>query len=247
MNPVLFEFNNIVIYSYSVMILIAWVVAGSWSTLEAPGIGVARRYIIESVIFAAIFSIMGAHLGYLLFNLQSIADQPIWKIIDVRDSNWYYFGGFVSGLASMVFYCRYRKLSFLKIADFFSPFLSLGYAITRLGCFLNGCCYGIATGTDWGFIFQRVDYMPRHPTQLYASAAALFIFIILRQLKNYRLYNGFVFFSYLVLYGVYRFVVEFYRASIPVFGLLTEAQIAALLMILIGLILHLNMIRSSNN
>lgn len=116
-----------------------------------------------------------------------------------------------------------------------SPFIALGYAITRIGCFLNGCCYGHITSAPWGVVFPAIDSYPRHPTQLYASASVLLIFFLLRYLRKFSFFPGFIFVWFLILYGLYRFVVEFFRVSEAVFWVLSPAQLVALPFIIAGL------------
>lgn len=115
-----------------------------------------------------------------------------------------------------------------------TPFIALGYAITRIGCFLNGCCYGKVTSLPWGLVYPAIDNLPRHPTQLYASAAALFIFLLLRYLRKHKTFHGFIFAYFLIQYGIYRFVVEFFRVSLPTVWIFTPAQVMALFFILAG-------------
>jgi phosphatidylglycerol:prolipoprotein diacylglycerol transferase len=88
-------------------------------------------------------------------------------------------------------------------------------------------------------VFPAVDGFPRHPTQLYASASALLIFFLLRYLRQFRFFPGDIFVWFLVFYGIYRFVVEFFRVSEAVLWGLTPAQLVALLFIIAGLVVLL--------
>jgi phosphatidylglycerol:prolipoprotein diacylglycerol transferase len=123
--------------------------------------------------------------------------------------------------------------------DYLSPFIILGYAITRIGCFLNGCCYGHITDLPWGVVYPAIDGFHRNPTQLYASLAALIIFFIIRYLKKYKYFHGYIFLYFIIFYGVYRFLVEYFRVSTAVLWGLSQAQIASLIFIISGALLLL--------
>jgi phosphatidylglycerol:prolipoprotein diacylglycerol transferase len=131
--------------------------------------------------------------------------------------------------------------------DLIAPQIALGYAITRVGCFLNGCCYGEATSLPWGvefppgsgagryigelsfaaFFSGQPDTVIRlHPVQLYAVAVNLVIFVVLLLAWRRRRFDGQIFWGYLILYAVYRFAMEFLRGDNQPFALgLTIAQI----------------------
>lgn len=125
------------------------------------------------------------------------------------------------------------------MADLLAPSVAIGYAFARIGCFLNGCCYGIATHLPWAVRFQDSEHPgeltdPSHPAQLYAFAISLLIFGILTRVELLKRPRGFVFFSYIVLYSVYRFGIEFVRKGVTaepwILGL-TQAQGVSLGMI----------------
>jgi phosphatidylglycerol---prolipoprotein diacylglyceryl transferase len=133
-------------------------------------------------------------------------------------------------------YARAKQIAFLQIADLLAPSLALAYAFTRIGCFLNGCCYGIPTSLPWGVRFPDLPY-PVQPTQLYSSAMNFLIFVALTQVQKRKTAAGYTFTVYIALYSVYRFFVEILRkgatASILVDGL-TEAQIVSVVMFVVA-------------
>jgi phosphatidylglycerol:prolipoprotein diacylglycerol transferase len=113
---------------------------------------------------------------------------------------------------------RYR-LSFWKVLDAFAPGVAIGQAVGRQGCFAAGCCWGRPTDVPWGVEFgeaaHRITGVPigvhLHPTQLYESAAALLIFLLLYWLHRRKRFDGQVIAAYAVLYGLTRFTIEFFR------------------------------------
>jgi len=148
-----------------------------------------------------------------------------------------WFGGLVGGAAFAFIYLKLKQLPVYKILDLLSPYIALAQAIGRIGCFLNGCCFGRVS--EFGI------YFPAHnailiPTQLYSSFLLLIIFIILRFLQVRPHKAGEIFFMYLVLYCAKRFFIEFWRADNPqiIFGLtlFQLLSIAVFFLALAGLI-----------
>jgi phosphatidylglycerol:prolipoprotein diacylglycerol transferase len=126
------------------------------------------------------------------------------------------------------------------------PALALGYAIGRLGCFLNGCCYGAPTDLPWAFRFHDPPVTgpltaPSHPTQIYASLINLGIFAALWAMAMRKTRPGQVFFAYLALYSIYRFGIEFLRKGYTAkvwLGGLTQAQIGSLVLLVLAVALY---------
>lgn len=149
---------------------------------------------------------------------------------------------------------KIRGAPFLSYADAASPAVALGYAVYRIGCFINGCCFGTVTDLPWattfgvnseafaaqlaaGLIAVDASHMlPVHPTQLYHALLGVVAFLVLIRMKGEVLGSRFA--AALMLYGAGRFVIQFYRGdSHPVIGLLDINHIAALLMLAMGVAL----------
>lgn len=239
MRPILFEIGSLPIYSYGAMLCLAFLTAMLWSFHEAPAEKINREYLYDLYIIVMLLSLAGSRIAYVLLNWDFYRMGPWWKVLAFREGGLTFLGGLILAILGGIVYCSRKKIGFLKYLDFFAPFIALGYAITRIGCFLNGCCYGIITSMPWGVIFPAVDGSPRHPTQLYACASGLLIFILLRTFKKYRYFDGFVFTLFIIFYGVYRFIVEFYRISEPSIGFLTQGQLASLILVFAGVIIFL--------
>ncbi|HCF49291.1 MAG TPA: hypothetical protein DER60_03355, partial [Syntrophomonas sp.] len=149
---------------------------------------------------------------------------------------WY--GAFIGGIIPFGLYIWKKSLSFWKIADMFSPYLALGYALVRIGCFLRGCCYGNITTGPLGMVFPYIDGFSRYPTQLFSSALNLVLFAFLLWFYERRSFSGQVFILYLLGYGVYRFMIEFFRYSVIYIGPFTLGQIYTLGLLAVGLGLY---------
>lgn len=126
-----------------------------------------------------------------------------------------FYGAVVSSFIFDLFYLKLRKMSFWRVMDCVGFGLPLGIMLSRLGCFFNGCCYGITCNYPWGFKFDHAGPGLHHPTQLYESATGLIIFVILQYLRRFRRNYGEIFLACMSLYGFFRFFIEFLRAENP--------------------------------
>ena len=188
------------------------------------GIEPERVYDIALVILLS--SIVGARLIYILLNPDT---ESFRNFFAVWQGGLSFHGGALFAIIFGYAYTKFAKLPFWKCADLIVPSVAIGYAFTRIGCFLNGCCYGAPTDLPWGvrFLEQGMLTPPSHPTQIYAAFASLLIFFILTRFERLNRAPGFIFISYLGLYSIYRFLIEYLRAGFSaemwMFGL-TQAQ-----------------------
>ena len=151
-----------------------------------------------------------------------------------------YYGSLVGMLASAWAYCKVYKLPVGETIDLFSPYLALAHSLGRVGCFLNGCCYGIATAVPWAVVFpQDRLHLARHPAQLYEAAFEFVNFLILDQLwrRGYR--GGRVTLAWIAMYAAQRFAIEFVRGDTLseqyIFGT-TFGQSVALVMAVVAVV-----------
>lgn len=163
-----------------------------------------------------------------------------------------FYGGVIGGLIGGFIYLRAKRIPFVPVADITLPYVPLAHAIARVGCFLNGCCWGAPTTMPWGIAYpkrswgayaQQLDQhliaqgaqrsMPVHPTQLYSIVGLLLIFAAMRYAYKRQKHPGAVALLYPLLYGAMRFVVECFRGDYarPLLGM-TASQVIALAMFL---------------
>jgi len=160
-----------------------------------------------------------------------------------------FFGGFIGGFIAVSWYADRRKLSWLQVADWVSPFLVLGHGIGRIGCFLVGDDYGIPSNLPWACSFPNglpPTYIPVHPTQIYEMLAYFTIFFYLRYKKKNQHFSGELMFEYLFLAGFARFMIEFIRTNTKYLFDLSGAQYLSLIMMMLGAFQMWNMRRSNN-
>jgi len=221
-HPVLLNLGFLKIYSWGFMVAIAFIVATIISAKEAKRRNINPEKIYSLVTYIIIGAIIGSRIGYLLFNPTRFSD-----IFKIWEGGMAFHGGFVGGLLFAFLYVRKNKLNFYDILDTCAPSIPLAQAIGRIGCFLRGCCYGVATTLPWGINYLKEV---RHPTQLYSSLALLIIFIFLSKQKYKKNFKGSLFLTYVIIYSVFRFFIEFIRTEPRILLGLTGAQITSIIL-----------------
>ncbi len=209
MYPILFRIGPITIKSYGFMLALAFVVGILLARREARRKGLNPDLVFDLVLYAAIGGIAGARLVYVIGHLREFLMTPL-RIFAIWEGGLVFYGGLVGGTLAVILFIWLRELPLWEIGDTIAPCLALGYAIGRIGCFLNGCCYGRPTNLPWGVNFFDV---PRHPTQIYSSLYSLIIFGILWSLRAKIARPGILFWLYVLMYSAARFGVEFLRES----------------------------------
>jgi phosphatidylglycerol:prolipoprotein diacylglycerol transferase len=227
------------IFSYGVMLTLA-VLAGVVLLLRR---GRARGYHSDTMLDFAMALLLGGLVGARAVSVWEdwsvYAANPI-EILNIRGGGLSWHGSIIGGLLGILWFARRNRLQMLGLLDLVSPSLALGHAIGRIGCFLNGCCEGRPTTVPWAFTFPdaielKPPFVPRHPTQLYELFGELIILAVLLRFERKARPAGTLFYLYLVLYAVLRFVVEFFREEPLLAGGLDLAQYASIVMIVVCL------------
>ena len=209
--------------------------------------GIAPHYILDLGLVIIATGVLGARLLYVTMNLKYYLKNPL-EIILLNKGGLVFQGGFILSLLIGIIVVKTWKLSVLKMADLVILFLPLGQAIGRIGCFLNGCCFGKQTDSVFGIkviehsfaaeVFGPDKYI--HPVQIYSSIIDVCIYFILLVRAKNKQYDGQVTVCYMLLYGVARFLLEYIRADNPaVFYGFNIPQILSVLMIVISIVLSL--------
>ncbi|MGC8834439.1 MAG: prolipoprotein diacylglyceryl transferase [Armatimonadota bacterium] len=241
MYPVILRIGPITVFSYGLMLALAFGLAVLWASRQASRRGVGVQTILDLSLWMLIFGLAGGRLLFVLLNRSAF---PTWlDIFRTWEGGLSFHGGLLGAVGALVVFAKRRGLNPWELMDLLSPAAALGYAVARIGCFLNGCCYGTPTNLPWGVAFPGVHHAVRvHPTQIYASAANFVLFAVLAAVLKAEPPKGVVFGLYLALYSVYRFLIEFLRrgatARVLAFGL-TEAQFASAVLFAAGIALVL--------
>jgi phosphatidylglycerol:prolipoprotein diacylglycerol transferase len=227
MRPTLIEIAGIPIRSFGLPVLLGFL-AGLFYTMRMarrkskgtkpgePGV-ITPDHVFDMSLVALFVAIAGARILYVLLSPAEFTRNPL-DIFKVWSGGISVHGAIIAAILYLWWYSRKHKLNFKEFADLGAPGFALGYAVGRLGCFLNGCCYGRECDLPWGVKFLANEHTgqwtpPSHPTQIYATLMNLAIFGILH-LWNARPHpRGAVFLGYLALYSIYRFIDEIFRAG----------------------------------
>ncbi|NLY89801.1 MAG: prolipoprotein diacylglyceryl transferase [Firmicutes bacterium] len=232
MRRVLFSIGRLEIYSYGFMVALALLVGLIWvgKAIEKRGIG---KFDLAIDIAVQLFfgGLIGARLFYIVTEYPYYLKNPL-AVFRLADGGLSFFGMIIGAFIWGVLYAKRAKLPTWQLADLIAVYLPLGYALARVGCLLNGCCYGVPSKLPWAFVIPAVDNLQRHPTQVYAIIASLLIFVVLWLLRENRYFPGFLFWLYVELYAVSRFIIEFFRETpVIAFGWLRLTQAFCLLVI----------------
>ncbi len=240
MYPVLFSIGPLTIHSYGLMLGIAFLVTTYLASKRAKIFNIPKDTVSNLTILFLISGVIGARVAYILYNMNDFVGRPL-QMLMVNKGGLIFYGGLISAACTGVVFAKIKHLSIPDTADLMAPFIALGHAIGRLGCFLNGCCFGKPTDSFLGLCFPHT-IVKVYPTQLFSFAGLLIIFFILFPRQERRSFKGEIISSYLMLYGAFRFFIEFLRGDIlPVFHGLTAMQLISIVLIISGMVLYILM------
>ena len=220
MFPVLFHVGKFPVHTYGVVLMLAFLVGLGRAYLVAKRRAdptVKPDDVLDLGIWIIVFGVIGARLLFVLLGwsqYRAAADFPV-NIFKIWQGGLSFHGGLLGGILVSLVFCHVKRMPVLKIADIAGPCVMVAYAIGRMGCLLNGCCYGAPTTLPWGIRFYDDNHWtpPSHPTQLYSTLLSLFFFAILVMIERRRAYLGQVACWYLLFAATERFVMEIWRAG----------------------------------
>ena len=232
--------NPIKLHSYGLLLIVGFVAAAWNASLEAKRRGYDPNIVLDLALPLLLVCIAACRILYVVLNRSQFSSPAQW--IRIWDGGLSFHGALVGAVVVVAFYGWKRGLGFWKLADIIAPSVFLGYAFGRLGCLLNGCCYGEPCALPWAMVFP-VEGGPRgaltppsHPAQLYSTIAALFLFAFMQLAKKQPRWNPFagsMTLLFFALYALERFVIEIFRRGATartVLGTdwLTEAQLMSI-------------------
>ena len=244
MHPILLKLGPLTVYTYGVMLAVAFTVSTWLAVRAARGMPPERVAITPGQLWdfssvALLGGIAGGRVFYVLLHWGWFLDSP-QDVVAIWRGGLVWYGGFLGGLLAGWCYVRAKRLVYLRVLDQFIPFVALGHAIGRVGCFLNGCCYGRPTQAWCGVVFPGQS-LPALPTQLIEAGGLLVLFVSLRKMAQRPWVlgrPGRLLGLYLVSYAGLRFVVEFLRGDqVPIWAGLTLQQLISLSLLVVGILL----------
>jgi len=232
MLPEICRIGPFTVYSYGLMLVLAFFVSTYLASRQAKKSRLDPEKIFNLLFYVFIFGIIGSRALYVANNFPYYLKHPL-EIIMLQHGGMAIFGGIIFGFIFAWLFILKNKMDLLATLDLLVPFIALGQAIGRIGCFLNGCCYG--RESSFG-IYSAVSGKVLIPTQLYSSLLMFLIFIILRYMLNRKHLPGQILCSYLLLYSLKRFSIEFFRDDSPrILAGLTIFQFLSLAMFFLSL------------
>jgi len=243
-DPAVFSIGPLTVHWYGVMYALAFI-AGWWlATVRAkkPNSGWSTEEVSDFVFYVAMGVILGGRIGYMLFyNFGDLVSNPL-NLFKVWQGGMAFHGGVIGVMVAMWFYARKTKRQFLNVLDYVAPFIPVGLFTGRIGNFINAELWGKVTDAPWGMVFPGDDAgpLPRHPSMLYeALLEGLVLFLVLWFFSAKPRPAGMISGLGLMLYGLFRFGIEFYRLpdthlGYLAFNWLTMGQILSTPMILGG-------------
>ena len=249
MYPILFYVGRFPIHAWGVLLMIGFLL-GTWRAARvAPRYAIAPEDLWDCALIGLLGGVLGGRLAYVLNpeNINGFLHAPL-TIFALWNGGMTSFGGLLGGVGAGLLAARTRKIippagtdvsppqiNLLDLGDLAAPSLAIGYFWGRIGCFLNGCCFGGVCHEAWGVRFPGMSE-PVHPTELYSAFAAVVIFTVLLVIEKRRAFRGQLLLLFAILYAIYRFVVEFFRegatANPSGIAALTQGQVACLVLAL---------------
>ncbi|WP_461833218.1 prolipoprotein diacylglyceryl transferase [Desulfothermus sp.] len=242
MHPILVKIGPITIYTYGFFIASAFLLALGYVSREAKKQKLDAKIVSDLGFYIVIAGILGARFLYVLMNLKYFLNHPLEAFM-VWKGGLVFSGGAILGLFTAVLYLKSKAQDVWQWADLFAPAIALGQFVGRFGCLMAGCCYGRYCTLPWAITFKNPDSLapiniPLHPTQIYHSLAGLVTFFILSFVKTKVSQKGVLFGLFLVLYGLFRFTIEFFRGDFrPMFYVFSYTQWGALALAFVGVMI----------
>src|SRR5580704_17004743 len=177
--------------------------AGLWTaTRRARLANVSGDAITDVTLWLMLGSFIGASIVYVTtYWKQEFADQPFSEVFMIQHGGLVYYGGLIGAIVASIIYLRWKKLPVWKIADILAPSIALGSVFGRIGCLLNGCCYGRACSLPWPIRFpadHETHGQPVHPTEIYDALLNLILYLALAWLFRRKKFDGQIFALYLI-------------------------------------------------
>ena len=256
----IFGFNfHLAIYSFGFMLVIAFYACYFFLNHDLKNLGYNDKLSSDIIFWAALGGVIGAKIYYLLENLDKVINSDSPLSIIFSGAGLVFLGGLLGAVICVSFILKNNKVPWLQFANIIAPLIFLGYAIGRLGCFLVGDDYGIPTNLPWAVSFPEGippttvstfinqypwialppyenELLTVHPTQLYESFICFILFGIMWHYRHLPILKDKLFFIYLVMAGIERFLIEFIRTNEKYFlEIFSGAQLISIFLIIIGI------------
>lgn len=245
-DPVAIAIGPLKVHWYGLMYVVGMVAAWWLGRRRAHRLGFNHDDIGDLIFYGAVGVILGGRIGYaLVYGLDQLLANPLW-LFKIWEGGMSFHGGLIGVLIAALLFARKHKLTFFQLTDFIAPLVPIGLGAGRIGNFINHELPGRVSDVPWAMVWPPMMGLgpePRHPSSLYEFALeGVVMFIVLWWFSSRPRQRGMTSGLFLLLYGVFRFVVEFVRRPDPQLGFiasdwLTMGQLLSLPMVLTGLAL----------
>ena len=257
MHEIAFTVGKLSIHWYGVFVALAFVTAMATLLIERKHAGLTSDNVFDLALIAIFGGVTGARLFYVVQFHDQFRDNLL-DVIRIDKEGLVFYGGFIVALAVVMLYCKWKKLQMLKVLDIYAPAVAFGHVFGRIGCFMQGCCFGKPLAADSAFpsvvfpagsapavcypanprdLYSAVrtasESMPLIPVQLYESFCNLLIGVLLIFLLRKVKRPGGVAAIYLAAYAVMRFTMELMRGDhTDHIGVFTPSQAVAVFLMI---------------
>ena len=247
MYPILFEIGGFPVYTYGLLLAAAYLLGLQFALVRARKRGLDPNRVMDLGIWIIVSALVGAKLLLLIVEFDKFTGDP-GELLNLARSGGVFYGGLIAAVGVALWYLRRHRMPMWTVTDTFAPGIALGHVVGRLGCLFAGCCFGRPTSVPWAITFHNEFAarnvgtplgIPLHPTQLYEAGAELIILLILLATERRRGYfPGRTFWTYMLLYGISRFIIEFYRYDPRgMVGMFSTSQFVSLLIVPLSLVM----------
>lgn len=244
-DPIALSLGPLNIHWYGLMYLIGF--AGAWYLamyrVKTTSTAIKQQHISDLIFYSAMGVVLGGRAGYVLFyNFDYFLQDPLW-LLAIWQGGMSFHGGLLGVILALYLYAKKLDIGFFVMTDFVAPLVPIGLGAGRIGNFIGGELWGRVTTVPWGMVFPGAGELPRHPSQLYQfGLEGITLFAILWVFSSKHRPTMAVSGIFLCFYGLFRFIVEFFRQpdahiGFLSMGWLTMGQLLSMPMVLMGVLL----------
>ncbi len=217
MHPILIQLGSFTLYTYGLFVAIGFITAVWVSQYLAKPYEINSQNITDLFFIILISGIVGARSLYVLINFDAYKNNLI-EIFKIWEGGLVFFGGFILATVVLIIYLKKKKYKIWQTADIITPGIALGHAFGRIGCLFAGCCYGKQCELPFAISFSHPQSLAPlnvllHPTQIYSVISNIILFFVLIWIQKKKRFDGMVFLIYLMLYAMFRSIIEFFRGD----------------------------------
>ena len=235
----LFSIGKFTIHGYGLMIGLGFLAAVLIGCYRAKLQGLSSDLFSSMAIYVLIFGFLGGKLLFIIVEFKKFLENPLGAL---GSSGFVVYGGIITGLLAIYFFCKIKKVSVASYADLIAPSIAINQGFGRIGCFMAGCCYGKETDSPIGVIFPEGCLAPAGikliPTQLISAIGMLLVGVLLILIARKTKYKGVITGLYLLMYSIGRFIIEFFRNDYRgTVGFLSTSQFISIFILVLSIVI----------